>query len=56
MEMVEGNGLGWFIERDSDFLKIEIRGKKEIWRNLKFFEFTSDRKLMSRVLQNTQTG
>lgn len=56
MEMCETEELGTFVERDSDNLTIEIKGKKEIWRNLKYYEFTSDRKLMSRVVQNIETN
>jgi magnesium-transporting ATPase (P-type) len=56
MEMCETEDIGSFIERDSDNLTIDVKGKKEIWRNLKYYEFTSDRKLMSRVVQNIETN
>lgn len=56
LEMTEKEGLGWFIERDSDFFKIEVRGKQELWKNLKYYEFSSDTKMMSRVVQNEETG
>ena len=48
--MCETEKLGSFVERDSDNLTIEIGGQKEVWKSLKYFEFTSDRKLMTRVL------
>jgi magnesium-transporting ATPase (P-type) len=54
--MCETNNLGSFVERDSEQLTIEIKGKREVWKNLKFNEFTSDRKLMSRVVKNVATG
>ena len=28
----------------------------EEWKTLKYFEFTSERKIMTRVLKNTETG
>jgi magnesium-transporting ATPase (P-type) len=56
MQMVENEQIGKFISRDSDFMTIDVCGKVEMWRLLKYFQFTSERKLMSRVLQNSETG
>lgn len=56
LEMTEKENLGVFIERDSDYFQIEIRGKREVWKNLKYYEFSSDTKMMSRVVQNKETG
>lgn len=53
--MCETQLLGSFVERDSDNLTIEVRGKREVWKSLKYYEFTSDRKLMSRVVKNVET-
>lgn len=55
LEMCETQLLGSFVERDSDNLTIEVRGKREVWKSLKYYEFTSDRKLMSRVVKNVET-
>jgi magnesium-transporting ATPase (P-type) len=56
LEMCETSKLGSFVERDSENLTIEVGGKREVWRSIKFYEFTSDRKLMSRVVKNIETG
>lgn len=53
--MCETQLLGSFVERDSEDLTIEVRGKREVWKSLKYYEFTSDRKLMSRVVKNVET-
>ena len=53
MEMCEKANIGKFIERDSEIMKIEVFGEIEVWRNLRYFEFSSDRKFMTRTLQNT---
>ncbi len=49
-------GAGKFIEKNSDEMKIEISGQSEVWLDLKYFEFNSERKLMTRVVQNKDTG
>lgn len=42
------------MERDSDFFKIEVNGRREVWKTLRVFEFSSERKFMSRVVQSEQ--
>jgi magnesium-transporting ATPase (P-type) len=54
LQMTKDQALGCFLERDSDFFKIEVNGKKEIWKTLRVFEFSSERKFMSRVVQSEQ--
>jgi magnesium-transporting ATPase (P-type) len=56
LEMCEAQKIGSFIERDSDNLTIEVGAKREVWKSLKYYEFTSDRKLMTRVVKNVETG
>ena len=54
--MCENEKIGSFVERDSDTLTIEIFGQIEKWKSLKYYEFNSDRKLMTRVVKNLKTG
>jgi magnesium-transporting ATPase (P-type) len=44
------------VDRDSETIKIEVFGRIEVWRNLKMFEFSSERKMMSRLMENVETG
>lgn len=55
-EMVEDQKMGCFVEKDSDFMTIEVCGRREKWKQLKCFEFSSERKMMSRIVQNAETG
>jgi len=45
-----------FIDRTSESLKAEIFGKEKSYRLLQKFEFNSDRKKMSVVIQDESTG
>lgn len=54
--MAREAGLVEFISRDSSHLKIKVRGKIETYKNIKFYDFTSERKMMTRVVQNEETG
>lgn len=54
--MIEEQKLGCFVEKDSDYMTIEVGSKQERWRQLKCFEFSSDRKMMSRIVRNEETG
>ena len=56
MEMAAEKGYAKFIERDSSSLKIEIDGQVEVYDNLKFFDFDSARKMMTRVVRSQSTG
>lgn len=40
-----------FLERDSSIFRIKVQGRLELWRNIKFFDFTSERKMMTRIVQ-----
>lgn len=53
--MAQNAGLVEFIDRDSSQLRIKVKGKIEVYKNLKFFDFTSDRKMMTRIVQNDET-
>ena len=48
--MCEKEGVGAFIERNSDEFHIRVGDKKEHWRTLRVCEFTSERRMMSRVV------
>ena len=40
-----------FLDRDSSILRISVLGKREAYRNIKFYDFTSERKMMTRIVQ-----
>jgi len=48
--------FGYFQERDTESLYCIREGKREEFRLLREFEFTSDRKAMSTVVQEITTG
>jgi len=54
--MAAQTGLCEFVDRNSAQLTIKVMGEIEEYRNLKFFDFTSARKMMTRVVQNIKTG
>lgn len=56
LKAVSGFKIGQFVDRDSETIKIEVFGRIEVWRNLKMFEFSSERKMMSRLMENVETG
>lgn len=56
MEMVAKTGIVEFIDRDSSSFKIRVQGKLETYKTIKFYDFTSSRKMMTRIVQNEQTG
>ncbi len=37
-------------------ITIEVFGEQEHYRSLKCFEFDADRKMMTRIVQNTKNG
>lgn len=47
MQMIEDNYDSSFISRDSDSITIEVNKVKEVYDIIKFYEFTSERKMMS---------
>lgn len=56
MDMVTKTGLVEFVDRDTSSFKIKVLGKLETYKTIKFFDFTSARKMMTRVVQNVDTG
>ena len=44
------------MDRDSATFTIKIDGRIETYKNIKFYDFDSARKMMSRVVQNVETG
>ena len=50
MEMATETGLCEFIDRNSAVITIRIMNEIEEYRNIKFFDFTSARKMMTRVV------
>ena len=51
LEMAKKTNYVNFIERDSSFFHIEVLGKREVYKNIKFYDFTSERKMMTRIVQ-----
>ena len=45
-----------FIDRNSAVFTIRVLGKIEEYRTVKFYDFTSARKMMTRIVQNVETG
>ena len=43
--------LGFFDERDSDFIRLRVNGELQSYRIMKMFPFTSERKAMSIVVR-----
>ena len=56
LDMAKSIGYGSFIERSENSLKIMIGGKEENYEILKEIEFTSDRKRMSVIVKDKETG
>ena len=53
LEMAEAKNskaIGRFIDRDSATFTIEIDGRIETYKNIKFFDFDSARKMMTRIV------
>jgi len=51
LEMAKENKMVEFIERDSSIFRISVRGNREAYKNIKFYDFTSERKMMTRIVQ-----
>lgn len=56
IDMAKRSGLAEFLGRDSSHLWIKVMGKVEKYRNIKFYDFTSERKMMTRIVQSEETG
>ena len=56
LEMVEEKNLAKFIARDSQTITVEVLGELERYSYVKMYEFSSERKMMSVVVKNAQTG
>jgi phospholipid-translocating ATPase len=56
LEMCRDVGFVQFLERDADFIKIDVQGQIERYEILKVVEFTSDRKRMSVVVRREHDG
>ena len=56
LDMCKKTGLAEFVDRNSTFMTIRVQGQLEEYKSVKFFDFTSARKMMTRVVQNTNTG
>lgn len=56
LEMLETEKLGSLSKREREFITICVFGEIEVYKNLRFLDFTSDRKMMTRVVQNVATG
>jgi magnesium-transporting ATPase (P-type) len=61
LEAARDSGIANLLQRDKDSITIELqtssgKSKMEVYQVLKVFEFNSDRKMMSVVLQEKQSG
>ena len=56
LEMCRDSGFAFFKHRDSDVITIEILGKEERYQIIRVLEFTSDRKRMSVIVKNLESG
>ena len=54
--MAAKTGIVEFIDRNSAVFTIKVNGEIEEYQTIKFFDFTSARKMMTRVVQNSKTG
>jgi hypothetical protein len=48
--MAKRSGIAEFVGRDSSHLWIKVMGKIEKYKNVKFYDFTSERKMMTRIV------
>ena len=54
--MVETKGLAKLVSRDATSITVEVLGVKEIYDTIKVLEFTSERKMMSVIMRNRESG
>jgi magnesium-transporting ATPase (P-type) len=54
LEMVRDRGLAQFVSRDSTSIVIQVQGEEETYEIVKFFDFTSERKMMSIAVRRVQ--
>jgi magnesium-transporting ATPase (P-type) len=52
IEMAKRTGFCEFVSRDSSTLTLKVKGQIEVYKNIKFYDFTSERKMMTRIVQN----
>ena len=56
IQMVEEKGLARLVARDATTITIEVMGATEVYNVIKVYEFSSERKMMSVVVENQATG
>lgn len=56
LEMCRDSGFTFFKHRDSDVITINVLGTEEQYKVIRVIEFTSDRKRMSVIVKNLETG
>ena len=56
LEMARDSGFVHFLHRDSNTITIKVQDKEENYELLNVIEFSSDRKRMSVVVKNKETG
>ena len=54
--MVEEKGLAKLVARDATSITIDVLGEREVYDTIKVYEFTSERKMMSVIMRNRETG
>lgn len=56
MQMIEDNYESSFVSRDSDSITIKVNKVQEVYDIIKFYEFTSERKMMSITVKRQSDG
>ena len=54
LEMVQERGLARFIDRGTSKTEVEVRGQKETYEIVKFYDFSSERKAMSIIVKDSE--
>lgn len=50
LDMAKSTGLVEFVDRNSSIFTIRVLGLTEEYRTIKFYDFTSARKMMTRIV------
>ena len=56
LEMVDDKNLARLVSRDATSVKINVLGETETYDYMRVLDFTSERKMMSVVMKNRETG
>lgn len=53
IDMAAKTGICEYVDRNSAMTTIKVMGQIEEYQNLKFYDFTAARRMMTRVVKNT---